>query len=395
MRLTAKCQVPNIQLGMSERAKNILLSIGLIAVVSAIGGAGRNLSALVSSRPSVAAALDFGWLFLLPVVAFAIWKPTRKVMISHEFSVLLMLDIAIATLVGTLWTTGGVFAAPWFVSVIGLMGTSSLLCIILNLPARKKVSYLMVHSSILTVLAGSVVTHYTKEEGYIHIYEGETTKHIDVMRNGKVSIVLDDNLRKKKETKELPFSVRMDKFDVEFYEATPMLYFFVKGKDRAVGTLELKKGEQTTVEGVTVKAIGLSEKEVVPVPGHAPVPVQVAQFEANGKATGLFPGKHALVDGLAIMFRMRAGEPKVYQSTLTVLDDSGNEVQTQKVVVNDPLRQDGWWFYQSNWDPKNRRYSGIHVVRDPGLPLVFLGLIILVLGTLAKVRIGRGGEVER
>ncbi len=306
-------------------------------------------------------------------------------MLSHEFSVVLMLEIAIATLVGTLWTTGGVFAAPWFISILGLMGASSLLCLVFNLPARKKISYLMVHCSVLVVLAGSVVTHYAKEEGFIHILEGQVVDEFFIMKDGQQT----------KEKGKLPFHVRMDKFDVEFYDPVPMLYFFVKGKDQPVGSLQLKKGEQTTVDGVTVKAIGLGEQDVVPVPGHPPVQVQVAQFEANGKATGLFAGKHVLVDGLAIMFHLREGEPKVYQSTLTVLDGSGNEVQSQKVVVNDPLRQGGYWFYQSNWDPKNRRYSGIHMVRDPGLPLIFLGLIILVLGTLAKVRIGRGGQAER
>ena len=385
LRLTLISRLPNIQRAMSERTKNILLSIGLIAVISTIGEVGRQLASLNWFGAGLTALLDYGWLFLAPTAALVFWGPTRRVMLSHEFTVVLMLEIAIATLVGTLWTSGGVFAAPWFISVLGLMGASSLLCLIINIPSRKKIPYLLVHSSIIVVLAGSIITHYSKEEGFIHILEGQVVDEFYIMADGQQT----------REKGKLPFKLRMDKFDVEFYEPIPMLYFFVQGKDQAVGSLELKKGEQATVDGVTVKAMGLSEKDVVPVPGHPPVQVQVAQFEANGKAVALFPGKHALVDGLAIMFRLREGQPKVYQSTLTVLDGSGKEVQTQKVVVNDPLRQDGWWLYQSNWDPKNRRYSGIHLVRDPGLPLVFLGLIILVLGTLAKVRIGRGGKVGR
>lgn len=59
---------------------------------------------------------------------------------------------------------------------------------------------------------------------------------------------------------------------------------------------------------------------------------------------------------------------------------------TEEVVVNEPLRFDGWWFFQADWDKKDPGYSGIQVVRDPGLWVALSGLALLALGAILHVR---------
>jgi len=78
-------------------------------------------------------------------------------------------------------------------------------------------------------------------------------------------------------------------------------------------------------------------------------------------------------------FRVRDKEAKNYYSTLSILKD-GATLAAKQIYVNEPLFYQGWAFYQSNYDPNNLRYSGIEVVRDPGLPLVYVGLTLMMLG---------------
>ena len=52
--------------------------------------------------------------------------------------------------------------------------------------------------------------------------------------------------------------------------------------------------------------------------------------------------------------------------------------------VNAPLQWNGLSFYhtQTSRDPDGRKYAGIQIVKDPGKPLVFAGMIVTTLGGL-------------
>lgn len=53
--------------------------------------------------------------------------------------------------------------------------------------------------------------------------------------------------------------------------------------------------------------------------------------------------------------------------------------------VNKPFSFNGYAFYQSWYDPAHLDRSGIEVVRDPGLPLVYAGILLLNLGILLSL----------
>lgn len=96
----------------------------------------------------------------------------------------------------------------------------------------------------------------------------------------------------------------------------------------------------------------------------------------------LTEGKHlfsAAGGDLVGVFRVRDNEAKNYYSTLSILKND-QVVATKQIYVNEPLFHEGWAFYQANYDPQNLLYSGIEAVRDPGLPLVYLGLTLMMLG---------------
>lgn len=69
--------------------------------------------------------------------------------------------------------------------------------------------------------------------------------------------------------------------------------------------------------------------------------------------------------------------PKQYSSTLVV---DGEEKVT---AVNRPCLHKGWLIYQSDY---GEGYSVIRLVRDPWLPVVFLGMLLLALGAVLELK---------
>ncbi len=86
---------------------------------------------------------------------------------------------------------------------------------------------------------------------------------------------------------------------------------------------------------------------------------------------------------VALLLRNKETTPKAYRSHVTVLKD-GQPVKTHTLKVNSPLVFGGYYFYQSNYDPKDPTYSGVLVVRDPGVYIVFFGFFLLVVGGILR-----------
>ncbi len=84
----------------------------------------------------------------------------------------------------------------------------------------------------------------------------------------------------------------------------------------------------------------------------------------------------------ALVYSKKGDRIKQYHSTITLLRDGEELVSRQSMSVNHPVWRDGWALYQANYDPKNPRYSGIQVVKDPGLDIVYAGLILMGLGVI-------------
>lgn len=73
---------------------------------------------------------------------------------------------------------------------------------------------------------------------------------------------------------------------------------------------------------------------------------------------------------------------KDFKSKLAVLDE-GKIALTGTVRVNHPLKYKGWAFYQASYDSKEFNWSGLEVVKDPGVPFVFFGFILLNAGVVS------------
>lgn len=90
-------------------------------------------------------------------------------------------------------------------------------------------------------------------------------------------------------------------------------------------------------------------------------------------------------------------EPRRFVSDMTVYTQKGTILQ-DTIEVNRPLKVAGWNIYQSSYDKTKDRWSDISIfelVRDPWLPFVYAGMIMMMLGAVCLfVNAPKGKEKE-
>lgn len=79
-------------------------------------------------------------------------------------------------------------------------------------------------------------------------------------------------------------------------------------------------------------------------------------------------------------FAREPGPVKSYESQVAILDDQGGALKEATVMVNGPMEAGRYTLYQLSYDPKTEASSTLEVVHDPGVPLVFIGFLLMPLG---------------
>ncbi len=126
------------------------------------------------------------------------------------------------------------------------------------------------------------------------------------------------------------------------------------------------------------------------LPGGAPNPAVEVSLWTSGREAGrhLFVGKDSeplrLSERRVLVYREKPGKIRNFESTLSVLQ-GGAVVATKTIKVNEPLSYGGFTMYQANYDAERPTYSGIEVVKDPGLWLAEAGLWLLMFGVFQTV----------
>lgn len=96
-----------------------------------------------------------------------------------------------------------------------------------------------------------------------------------------------------------------------------------------------------------------------------------------------FPAKPMRLDSLTSVI-MPEREPQRYASDVVIYTEAG-EISKAVIEVNKPLKIDGWKIYQVSYDSVMGRWSETSVfelVRDPWLPAVYAGIIMMLLGAV-------------
>lgn len=271
---------------------------------------------------------------------------------------------------------------------------------------RRDPGLLAMHLGLLAIMLGFFLGSETAQRwtaacggeprvswAYLPLREGQTS-----------SAVRDRSLRR--ETGALPFEVRLDAFEIEYYPlagAVPALYYGVfapaagapQGEWRA-RALDWKPGRAQSLADTPIRVRVL---DVTPAVEGEPVSMRL-ELEAGGiwqahqmvcppmepfarlALHPLFPGLSAFDRSASLMLAPPAPAVRTYRSRVTVTED-GHERKAE-IMVNRPLRVGGYHLYQQAWGEHPERHTILLVVSDAGLGVVYAGFALLAAGAFVR-----------
>lgn len=193
------------------------------------------------------------------------------------------------------------------------------------------------------------------------------------------------------DTKELPFSIRLREFRIEYYEPGDL---FVYSRDGEQWKLPAEAGRTQTLGRdlgtVTVRRVfhnfrmdvSGDERIAVDAPGGSNPALEVTIERPDGSTARRFvflqhTGHRDPGDPLVLAYTQSV---RHYISELEVVRD--NEVVASKDIrVNHPLYYDGYHFYQHSYGQNQYGdYTVLLVVADSGLRIVYSGYAMLIVG---------------
>jgi hypothetical protein len=218
--------------------------------------------------------------------------------------------------------------------------------------------------------------------GQMVIFEGQSERHV------------------KAETgegfRELPFSIRLKDFRMEYYEPE---YLYIEAKDgqRWKMPVEIEKEFALGTDFGTAKIVRRFENFKIniegdrrqayddPEGGYNPA-LEVQIRDANGDVRTKyvferFGGHVHPEDRFALSYRRVVRD---YVSELAVIKDD-RIVLEKNIEVNHPLHFGGYHFYQHWYDDEGHQYTILEVVSESGLNAVYGGYAMLCIGVFGHL----------
>lgn len=292
----------------------------------------------------------------------------------------------------------------------------------------QKIGILLSHFSIAFLMIAAGVTKFTERRGALQIYEGKASDaaqdyhkeviEISELANGKVTKVhLIDwdylkDLRSQKEglvgllegepveerlfrLQDLPFDLRVSKF-IENVQVSPARFVPpTKGEYVIDGFYlqELPRQNETEMHhaGAEVSVLGKDSVEITELL-LASRSLKPATVTVDGRPYLLRLRKKLWVLPFGVQlddFRVERDpgtrRAASYESDVTRLD--GDKSEEVLIQMNEPMRREGWTFFQSNWGPQEQEnpteyYSVFEVVRNPADHWPLASLLIAMSGLL-------------
>ena len=281
------------------------------------------------------------------------------------------------------------YHAWWFMGVLILLAINLIVCSVKRLPGvwrqvRKsrsnyaRLGTYLTHLSILLILVGALIGALWGFKGYVEIREGETVEGF--VLNGP-----------QQEVRPLGFQVRCDAFRVDFYpDGSPREFLstltFIDGNRVVIDHAPLRVNHPLSYRELSFyqSSYGISASTVIEVRGKGPArTMQLGEGEVKP-----IPGTDA---ELGIM----QYEEQVHNfgsGILLVLfapnaAPEGFWLFTGQQTKQGSVRKGAFTFTLKALEKKN--YTGIQVTHDPGLPIVWAGCSLLVIGLVVTFTLRR------
>lgn len=164
--------------------------------------------------------------------------------------------------------------------------------------------------------------------------------------------------------------------------------------NRVVETMPWELGKKYTIAGtgnqITIANYFPSfdfKKEVIKKSDTVGTPAIYVEVDGpSGKADDwLFSNNQYATwytdNNLALVYESTGESIKHFTSKLRIVEN-GQTVAEKIIRVNDPLKHRGYVIYQSSYDPEAGNFSGLQIVKDPGIPVVYSGFGALCFGVI-------------
>ncbi len=225
---------------------------------------------------------------------------------------------------------------------------------------------LITHVSILVILLGALVGSLGFV-GTVNIYEGDWSDQFYNWNRG--------------EDQPFGFSLYVDKLTVQHYPIEAKIEVRERESGRMTGVFSLKEGGRIELPG-THYALELDSVDAQQ--GEAVLDIYNDDYLLGIYHTGQPDGGQQAPPLFYYSFYLNSVGQQVLKnvaSNVRIVKD-GRVEKRGIIEVNDPLRYGGLTIYQTSYDrdDKGRFYSGFQIVRDPGVPLVWAGFALLIIG---------------
>ena len=309
-----------------------------------------------------------------------------------------------------------IFYSLWFLGLLCILSASVAVCSTRRLStvlrttgyARgRALGSMLTHVSILLILTGGVIRGVWGEKGYIELREGETNAQFVT----------------EKSARPLPFAIHLDKFEIETYDQAKTDSGTTAAKPGDGGNGLLVSWPEKNLKSLLPIKVGIEQAfgdfkitvlKYIPdfivdmqtheVTSRSSEPCNPAILVAvNGptyhnhrwlfakfpdfvmhtkdsQSTGPSPLEIVYQNrGVAEHKTMPSGPIKSFKSTLKLIE--GESVVGERVVeVNHPFQYKGYTFYQSGYNPDDLSYTSLQVAKDPGVPVVYAGFSLMIVG---------------
>ena len=211
----------------------------------------------------------------------------------------------------------------------------------------------------------------------------------------------------KNEMIELPLAIELRSFTIDEYPPKLMLIDNTTGKALPEKQPENLLVEETPLAGnlqgwkvevtrsLPMAACVMGQDTVNFVEFHSEGATTALYVKARNELTGrqkegwvscgsfLFPYKALRLDSLTSLV-MPEREPQRFASKVKVYTQEGT-ITEDTIEVNRPMEIEGWKIYQLSYDESKGGWSDISIfelVRDPWLPVVYTGIVMMMLGAV-------------
>lgn len=237
-----------------------------------------------------------------------------------------------------------------------------------------RIGVYIVHTSILLLLVGAIIGAKFGFKAYMNLNEGETS---GIARHAKTGAPIT-----------IGFQVRCDKFDVQFYdtgspkEFRSSLTVVEDGKDsfqkdilvnhplhhKGINIFQSNYGTAHP-DGLEMNIIERQTQSITTVSIKNGQTVQLPNDGGTVRLEGFLPhfdfkGHHL---GEAFILTVAPSEGEVFQLGMPL-----------KHPTFDKMRQGRYAFTIKDFDQKY--YTGLQVTRDPGVPYVYTGFVLMIIG---------------